>query len=130
MRNVIKIVTILIFLGGRGGIAQTMGPAAFFASMPQSSAVISNLGVLPLAIEYGSLKLKAVWGPAMLTNPPADPKHWRQHVCRSASYGSPELRADTGSSGNQCVKLYSIPAPSIATHRKLMIEKLVYSSTY
>ena len=72
MRNVIKIVTILIFLGGRGGIAQTMGPAAFFASMPQSSAVISNLGVLPLAVEYGSLKLKAVWGPAMLTNPPAD----------------------------------------------------------
>jgi NRPS condensation-like uncharacterized protein len=46
--------------------------AAFFASMPQSSAVISNLGVLPLAVEYGSLKLKAVWGPAMLTNPPAD----------------------------------------------------------
>ena len=46
--------------------------AAFFASMPQSSAVISNLGALPLAVEYGSLKLKAVWGPAMLTNPPAD----------------------------------------------------------
>jgi hypothetical protein len=46
--------------------------AAFFASMPQSSAVISNLGVLPLAVEYGSRKLKAVWGPAMLTNPPAD----------------------------------------------------------
>jgi hypothetical protein len=40
--------------------------------MPQSSAVISNLGVLPLAVEYGSLRLKAVWGPAMLTNPPAD----------------------------------------------------------
>jgi hypothetical protein len=46
--------------------------AAFFASMPQSSAVISNLGVLPLAVEYGSLRLKAVWGPAMLTNPPVD----------------------------------------------------------
>ncbi len=46
--------------------------AAFFASLPQSSAVISNLGVLPLAVEYGSLRLKAVWGPAMLTNPPAD----------------------------------------------------------
>lgn len=46
--------------------------AAFFASMPQSSAVISNLGVLPLAVEYGSLRLKAVWGPAMLTNLPAD----------------------------------------------------------
>jgi hypothetical protein len=45
--------------------------AAFFASMPQSSGVISNLGVLPLAVEYGSLRLKAVWGPAMLTNPPA-----------------------------------------------------------
>jgi len=46
--------------------------AALFASLPQSSAVISNLGVLPLAVEYGSLRLKAVWGPAMLTNPPAD----------------------------------------------------------
>ncbi len=46
--------------------------AAFFASMPQSSAVISNLGVLPLAVEFGPLRLKAVWGPAMLTNPPAD----------------------------------------------------------
>jgi hypothetical protein len=46
--------------------------AAFFASLPQSSAVISNLGVLPLAVEYGSLRLKAVWGPAMLTNLPAD----------------------------------------------------------
>jgi len=46
--------------------------AAFFASMPQSSAVISNLGVLPLAVEYRSLRLKAVWGPAMLTNPPSD----------------------------------------------------------
>ena len=45
---------------------------AFFASLPQSSAVISNLGVLPLAIEYGSLRLKAVWGPAMLTNLPAE----------------------------------------------------------
>jgi NRPS condensation-like uncharacterized protein len=46
--------------------------AALFASLPQSSAVISNLGVLPLAVEYGSLKLKAVWGPALLTNLPAD----------------------------------------------------------
>jgi hypothetical protein len=46
--------------------------AAFFASVPQSSAVISNLGVLPLAVEHGSLRLKAVWGPAMLTNPPAN----------------------------------------------------------
>lgn len=46
--------------------------AALLASMPQGSAVISNLGVLPLAVEYGSLRLKAVWGPAMLTNPPAD----------------------------------------------------------
>ena len=46
--------------------------AAFFASLPKSSAVISNLGVLPLAVEYGSLKLKAVWGPALLTNLPAD----------------------------------------------------------
>jgi len=46
--------------------------AALFASLPQSSAVISNLGVLPLAVEYGSLKLKAVWGPALLTNLPAN----------------------------------------------------------
>ena len=46
--------------------------AAFFASVPQSSAVVSNLGVLPLAVEYGALRLKAVWGPAMLTNLPAD----------------------------------------------------------
>jgi hypothetical protein len=46
--------------------------AALFASLPGSSAVISNLGVLPLAVEYGSLKLKAVWGPALLTNLPAD----------------------------------------------------------
>jgi Condensation domain len=45
---------------------------ALFASLPKSAAVISNLGVLPLAIEYGSLRLKAVWGPAMLTNLPAD----------------------------------------------------------
>ncbi len=44
----------------------------FFASLPQSSAVISNLGVLPLAADYGPLALKAVWGPAMLTNLPAD----------------------------------------------------------
>jgi Condensation domain len=57
--------------------------AAFFASMPQSSAVISNLGVLPLAVEYGSLRLKAVWGPAMLTNPPAD----RQTIGVSAFAG-------------------------------------------
>jgi NRPS condensation-like uncharacterized protein len=46
--------------------------AAFFASLPQSSAVISNLGVLPLAVEYGSLRLKTVWGPALLTNLPAN----------------------------------------------------------
>ncbi len=60
-------------------IAAEMSPAAnkdsvaaFLASMPQSSAVISNLGILPLGIEYGSLRLKAVWGPAMLTNLPTD----------------------------------------------------------
>jgi hypothetical protein len=45
---------------------------AFLTSLPPSSAVISNLGVLPLAADYGSLRLKAVWGPAMLTNLPAD----------------------------------------------------------
>jgi Condensation domain len=60
-------------------IAAELPPAArkdqvreFFASQPQSSAVISNLGVLPLAVDYGPLALKAVWGPAMLTNLPAD----------------------------------------------------------
>jgi hypothetical protein len=45
---------------------------AFLTSFPPSSAVISNLGVLPLAADYRSLRLKAVWGPAMLTNLPAD----------------------------------------------------------
>jgi hypothetical protein len=45
---------------------------ALLASLPKSSAVISNLGILPLAVEYGSLRLKAVWGPALLTNLPAD----------------------------------------------------------
>jgi hypothetical protein len=61
------------------GIASLLPPTAgadrlqaFFASQPQSSAVISNLGVLPLAEDYGPLKLGAVWGPAMLTNLPAD----------------------------------------------------------
>src|SRR5262249_48206024 len=44
----------------------------FFASQPQSSAVISNLRVLPLATDYGPVMLKAIWGPAMLTNVPAD----------------------------------------------------------
>ena len=46
--------------------------AEFFASQPQSSAVVSNLGVLPLASDRGPFRLEAVWGPVMLTNPPAD----------------------------------------------------------
>jgi Condensation domain len=61
------------------GIATLLPPTAgadrmhvFLCSQPQSAAVISNLGVLPLAEDYGPLKLKAVWGPAMLTNLPAD----------------------------------------------------------
>jgi hypothetical protein len=33
--------------------------------------VSSNLGVVPLAVDYGSLMLKAVWGLDMLTNLPA-----------------------------------------------------------
>jgi Condensation domain len=37
----------------------------FFASRSPNSAVISNLGVLPLAVNFGPLTLKAVWGPAM-----------------------------------------------------------------
>jgi hypothetical protein len=55
----------------------------FFGSQPQSSAVISNLGVLPLAVDYGPLSLKAVWGPAMLTNLPAG----RQTIGISTFYG-------------------------------------------
>jgi Condensation domain len=57
------------------GIPPTAGKdnvVALLASMPPSSAVISNLGVLPLPAEYGALRLKAVWGPALLTSLPAD----------------------------------------------------------
>lgn len=46
--------------------------AEFLAASQPSSAVISNLGVLPLATDYGPMVLKAVWGPAILTHPPAD----------------------------------------------------------
>jgi hypothetical protein len=45
---------------------------AFFSTMPQSSLVMSNLGVLPIAERYGPYPVAAVWGPAMLTNLPAD----------------------------------------------------------
>lgn len=45
---------------------------AFFSGGPQSSLVVSNLGVLPIAERYGPYTVKAVWGPAMLTNLPQD----------------------------------------------------------
>jgi len=44
---------------------------AFFSAAPQDSLVISNLGALPIAEQYGPYALRAVWGPAMLTNLPA-----------------------------------------------------------
>lgn len=53
----------------------TVGPEKvleFFSSMPQSALVVSNLGILPLAEQYGAYTIKAVWGPAMLTNLPED----------------------------------------------------------
>jgi hypothetical protein len=45
---------------------------AFFSGGPQSSLVVSNLGVLPMVERYGPHVVKAVWGPAMLTNLPED----------------------------------------------------------
>jgi hypothetical protein len=36
------------------------------------SLVISNLGVLPIAEQYGAYRVNAVWGPVMLTNLPED----------------------------------------------------------
>jgi hypothetical protein len=45
---------------------------AFFSSETQSALVVSNLGVLPIAERYGPYIVKAVWGPAMLTNLPED----------------------------------------------------------
>jgi hypothetical protein len=45
---------------------------AYFSAGPHSSLVLSNLGVLPIAEQYGPHTVRAVWGPAMLTNPPAD----------------------------------------------------------
>src|SRR4029079_10563617 len=43
MRNVIKIVTILAFLGGRGAIAQTLVPARSFAASSGTAAGLSSL---------------------------------------------------------------------------------------
>ena len=43
----------------------------FFLLCRKAPQSFRNLGVLPFAVEYGSLRLKAVWGPAMLTNLPA-----------------------------------------------------------
>ncbi len=53
-------------------IARSEKLRAFFSTAPQSSIVVSNLGVLPIAERYGSYVVKAVWGPAMLTNLPED----------------------------------------------------------
>ncbi len=53
----------------------TAGPEkflTFFSDRPQSALVVSNLGTLPLAEQYGTYVVKAVWGPAMLTNLPED----------------------------------------------------------
>lgn len=57
------------------GLAAVLPPSAgrdniseFLASQTPSSAIISNLGVLPLAANYGPLTLRAVWGPAMSNN--------------------------------------------------------------
>jgi len=44
----------------------------FFSAEPKSALVVSNLGVLPIVERYGPYVVKAVWGPAMLTNLPAD----------------------------------------------------------
>jgi hypothetical protein len=43
---------------------------AFWSDWPETALVISNLGVLPIAERYGPYTVKAVWGPAILTNPP------------------------------------------------------------
>ena len=45
---------------------------AFISAAPQSPLVVSNLGVLPIVERYGPYVVKAVWGPAMLTNLPED----------------------------------------------------------
>jgi NRPS condensation-like uncharacterized protein len=45
---------------------------AFLSAGPQSSLVVSNLGILPMVERYGPYHVKAVWGPAMLTNFPED----------------------------------------------------------
>jgi hypothetical protein len=43
---------------------------AFLSDGPQTALVVSNLGVLPIAERYGPRAVRAVWGPAMLTNLP------------------------------------------------------------
>ena len=43
---------------------------AFLSDWPQTAVVVSNLGVLPIAERYGPRAVRAVWGPAMLTNLP------------------------------------------------------------
>ncbi len=45
---------------------------AFLSAGPQSSLVVSNLGVVPIVERYGPYVVRAVWGPAMLTNFPED----------------------------------------------------------
>jgi hypothetical protein len=43
-----------------------------FLSASKSSLVVSNLGVLPIVERYGPYGVKAVWGPAILTDLPED----------------------------------------------------------
>ena len=50
----------------------------------------SHLGVVPLAVDYGSLMLKAVWGPDMLTNLPAG---WQTKTERAVRFELSELYA-------------------------------------
>jgi hypothetical protein len=45
---------------------------ALLSAGPQTALVVSNLGLLPIAERYGPYAVKAVWGPAMLTNLPED----------------------------------------------------------
>jgi NRPS condensation-like uncharacterized protein len=52
--------------------AQSEKLGTFFSAGPQNSLVVSNLGALPIAERYGPYVVKAVWGPAMLTNLPED----------------------------------------------------------
>ena len=55
MRNMIKIVTILALLGGRGAIAQTVGPT-------RSSVVSSSIATGPLSLAPHARSIEAPLG--------------------------------------------------------------------